>query len=57
MFGLSIPLLLQQIIDKVLSQGNLNSLNILGATMVVMTLFQEYYKHYAYLWIQLIEWT
>ena len=30
-----IPLLLQQIIDKVLSQGNLSSLNVLGTAMVV----------------------
>ena len=40
MFGLAIPLLLQQIIDKVLSQGNLSSLNVLGTAMVVMALFQ-----------------
>ena len=40
LFGLAIPLLLQQIIDKVLSQGNLSSLNILGAAMVLMALFQ-----------------
>jgi len=40
LFGLAIPLLLQQIIDKVLSQGNLSSLNILGAAMIVMALFQ-----------------
>ena len=40
MFGLAIPLLLQQIIDKVLSQGNLSSLNILGTAMIVMALFQ-----------------
>ena len=40
LFGLAIPLLLQQIIDKVLSQGNLSSLNILGTAMVVMALFQ-----------------
>lgn len=40
MFGLAIPLLLQQIIDKVLSQGNLSSLNVLGSTMIVMALFQ-----------------
>ena len=40
LFGLAIPLLLQQIIDKVLSQGNLSSLNVLGAAMVVMALFQ-----------------
>lgn len=39
-FGLGIPLLIQQIIDKVLSQGNLKSLNVLGAAMVVMALFQ-----------------
>ncbi len=39
-FGLAIPLLLQQIIDKVLSQGNLSSLNVLGTAMVVMALFQ-----------------
>ncbi len=40
LFGLAIPLLIQQIIDKVLSQGNLSSLNVLGAAMVVMALFQ-----------------
>ena len=40
LFGLAIPLL-QQIIDKVLSQGNLSSLNVLGTAMVVMALFQE----------------
>ena len=40
MFALGIPLLLQQIIDKVLSQGNLSSLNILGAAMLVMALFR-----------------
>ena len=39
-FGLAIPLLLQQIIDKVLNQGNLSSLNVLGSAMVVMALFQ-----------------
>ena len=39
-FGLAIPLLLQQIIDKVLTQGNLSSLNVLGTAMVVMALFQ-----------------
>ena len=31
---------LSQIIDKVLAQGNLSSLNILGAAMVTMALFQ-----------------
>ena len=40
LFGLAIPLLLQQIIDKVLTQGNLSSLNVLGATMVILALFQ-----------------
>ena len=40
LFGLAIPLLIQQIIDKVLSQGNLSSLNVLGAVMVVLALFQ-----------------
>ena len=40
LFGLAIPLLLQQIIDKTLTQGNLSSLNVLGATMVVLALFQ-----------------
>ena len=40
--GLAIPLLLQQIIDKVLSQGNLSSLNVLGTAMLVMALFQGF---------------
>ena len=40
MFGLAIPLLLQQIIDKVLTQGNLSSLNVLGTAMIVMALFK-----------------
>jgi len=40
LFGLAIPLLLQQIIDKVLTQGNLSSLNVLGSTMIVLALFQ-----------------
>ena len=40
LFGLAIPLLIQQIIDKVLSQGNLSSLNVLGTLMVVLALFQ-----------------
>ena len=39
LFSLAIPLMLQQIIDKVLSQGNLSSLNILGTAMIVMALF------------------
>ena len=44
LFGLAIPLLIQQIIDKVLSQGNLSSLNVLGGAMVVMALFQGLLK-------------
>ena len=44
LFGLAIPLLIQQIIDKVLSQGNLSSLNVLGAAMVVLALFQGLLK-------------
>ena len=40
LFGLAIPLIIQQIIDKVLSQGNLSSLNVLGGLMIVMALFQ-----------------
>ena len=40
LFALAIPLLIQQIIDKVLTQGNLSSLNILGATMIILALFQ-----------------
>ena len=34
LFGLGVPLLIQQIIDKVLSQGNLSSLNVLGTVMI-----------------------
>ena len=40
LFALAIPLLLQQIIDKVLTQGNLSSLNVLAAAMILMALFQ-----------------
>lgn len=40
LFGLAIPLLIQQIIDKVLTQGNLSSLNVLGFTMIVLAVFQ-----------------
>lgn len=39
LFSLAIPLLIQQIIDKVLSQGNMQSLNVLGTAMIVMALF------------------
>ena len=38
---LAIPLLMQQIIDKTLSQGNISSLNVLGASLVVIALFQS----------------
>lgn len=37
---LAIPLLMQQIIDKTLSQGNISSLNVLGAALVTIALFQ-----------------
>lgn len=40
LFGLGIPLLIQQIIDKVLVQGNISSLNILGTLMIVFALVQ-----------------
>ena len=40
LFGLGIPLLIQQIIDKVLTQGNLSSLNVLGTVMIVLAIFQ-----------------
>ena len=40
LFGLAIPLLIQQIIDKVLTQGNLSTLNVLGSLMIVLALFQ-----------------
>jgi len=39
LFALAVPLLIQQIIDKVLAQGNLSSLNVLGTAMIVMALF------------------
>ena len=38
LMNLAIPLLLQQIIDKVLSQGNLSTLNVLGGTMITLAL-------------------
>ncbi len=40
LMGLAIPLMLQQIIDKVLNQGNTSTLNVLGGTMVILALFQ-----------------
>lgn len=40
LFGLLIPLLIQQIIDAVITQGNLSSLNILGTLLVLMALSQ-----------------
>ncbi|MDA7433805.1 peptidase domain-containing ABC transporter [Synechococcus sp. AH-601-P18] len=40
LFGLAIPLLIQQIIDKVLTQGNMSSLNVIGAVMIVLAVFQ-----------------
>ena len=38
LFGLLNPLLIQQIIDAVISQGNLSSLNVLGTLLVGMSL-------------------
>lgn len=40
LFNLGIPLLIQQLIDKVLAQGNLSSLNIIGLAIVLMALFR-----------------
>ena len=40
LFGLAIPLIIQQIIDKVLAQGNLSSLNVLGTLMICLAFFQ-----------------
>ena len=41
LFALGTPLLLQQLIDKVLSQGNLSSLNSLAALMIIFALFNN----------------
>ena len=38
---LGIPLLMQQIIDKTLSQGNISSLNVLGGALVALAIFQS----------------
>lgn len=38
---LGIPLLMQQIIDKTLSQGNISSLNVLGGSLVALAVFQS----------------
>jgi len=40
LFQLANPLLLQQIIDKVINQSNLTALQVLGAALVVSALFQ-----------------
>ena len=40
LLGLFNPLLIQQIIDAVISQGNLSSLNILGTVLIAMALAQ-----------------
>ena len=40
LFGLAIPLLIQQIIDKVLMQGNMSTLNVIGGVMIVLAIFQ-----------------
>ena len=41
MATLGIPLLMQQIIDKTLSQGNISSLNVLGSTLIALAVFQS----------------
>jgi HlyB family type I secretion system ABC transporter len=41
LFALGVPLLIQQLIDKVLSQGNISSLNVLAALMIAFALFQN----------------
>ena len=41
MATLGIPLLMQQIIDKTLSQGNISSLNVLGGGLVALAIFQS----------------
>ena len=38
---LGMPLLMQQIIDKTLSQGNISSLNVLGGALVAIAVFQS----------------
>ena len=40
LFGLLNPLLIQQIIDAVINQGNLSSLNVLGTLLVAMAVAQ-----------------
>ena len=40
LFGLLNPLLIQQIIDAVISQGNVSTLNVLGTLLVAMSLSQ-----------------
>ena len=40
LLGLFNPLLIQQIIDAVINQGNISSLNILGILLVTMSLVQ-----------------
>lgn len=40
LFQLANPLLLQQIIDKVINQSNLSALQVLGSTLVLAALFQ-----------------
>tara|TARA_B100000674_G_scaffold116768_1_gene88022 strand:+ start:1568 stop:4477 length:2910 start_codon:yes stop_codon:yes gene_type:complete len=41
LFALGVPLLLQQLIDKVLTQGNVSSLNALAGLMITFALFQS----------------
>ena len=39
LMNLAIPIMLQQIIDKVLNQGNVSTLNVLGSVMIILALF------------------
>ena len=40
LLGVFNPLLIQQIIDAVISQGNITSLNILGGLLIIMSIAQ-----------------
>ena len=40
LFGVFNPLLIQQIIDAVITQGNISSINVLGSFLIIMALLQ-----------------
>ena len=58
LLGLFNPLLIQQIIDAVISQGNLKSLNVLGSLLIAMAIAQAFIDLYEHIYsqIQLIGW-